>query len=150
MSKEFDKFKSAVRKADMRQNRAWLDTLERRKLDELKFHDAYRKRDIDNSPNDDQAASDTFEVLTGNLKYYKTTKRSEQFIENWFKANLKGKVFLDFVCGDGAYAISASLKHHAKFSIGFDLSAESVENAEADEDEFLHSIPNSKIPILGV
>lgn len=132
MSKEFDKFKSSVRKADMRRNRAWLDTLERRKLDELKFHDAYRKRDVDSSPNDAQEASDTFEVLTGNLKYYKTTKRSEQFIENWFKANLKDKVFLDFACGDGAYAINALIKHQAKFSIGFDLSAESVENAEAD------------------
>ena len=33
---------------------------------------------------------------------------------------------------NGAYAIKASLNHSAKFSVGFDLSAESVENAEKD------------------
>jgi ubiquinone/menaquinone biosynthesis C-methylase UbiE len=126
------KLLSDISSVDRRNDSGWLEALEARKLDELKFHDAYRARKAEPKTTMDGSAGDTFEVLTGNLKYYKTTQRSTTYIHEWLSKNLPGKVFLDYACGDGAYAIRAVEQYGAFCSVGFDLSRESVENAEVD------------------
>jgi ubiquinone/menaquinone biosynthesis C-methylase UbiE len=136
MSNVPKKLLDAIKRVDRRHEQYWLEKLEARKIDELKFHDAYRARKPENSDQVSQSggtvAADTFEVLTGNLRYYKTTQRSTSFIDGWLQKNLPGKVFLDFACGDGRYAIKASQVYGAQLSVGFDLSPESVDNAEVD------------------
>ena len=56
------------------------DDLSQRKKEELSFHDKNRDRD-----QSIEEASDTYEKFYGNKKYYKTTKRSVEYVNNWIK-----------------------------------------------------------------
>jgi ubiquinone/menaquinone biosynthesis C-methylase UbiE len=101
----------------------WMQTLDDRKRKELEFHDMYRdakqKKDHD---------ADTFEKLYGNEKYYNTTRLSTEYVDGWIKNRAPGKVFLDYACGDGMYAIAAA-KAGAAYAVGIDISKISVDNA---------------------
>jgi len=106
-------------------NEEWLAGLERRKLNELEFHNS--DRDQNKLKTYDK---DTFEKLQGNKKFYKTVQLSTNYVENWIKQHSKGKIFLDYACGNGFNAIRAA-KAGAELSIGLDISDISIKNAKA-------------------
>ena len=102
----------------------WKDSLIDRKLKELEFHDKDRDKNIVS----ESVANDTYEKFYGNKKYYSVTDRSKQYVKNWISSESKGKVFLDYACGNGENAILAA-KSGASLSLGLDISSVSVKNA---------------------
>ena len=116
---------------------SWKLTLNDRKMQELEFHD----RDRDRQKIQETEANDTFEKFYGNRKYYKATKRSTEYVQNWIATEAKGKVFLDYACGNGKNAIHAA-QSGATLSIGFDISGVSVQNAREAAAEA--GVPNTK------
>ena len=104
-------------------NDEWLATLDHRKLKELEFHDIHRDKS-----RTEALDKDTYEKFYGNTKYYQATGLSRAYVENWIDTQAKDKVFLDYACGNGSYAIRAA-KAGAKQSIGIDISSVSVSNA---------------------
>lgn len=117
---------------DRIRNEQWLQTLTRRKREELEFHN----RDRDPSLVEEAKRSeDTYERFYGNKKYYKTVARSFGYVENWIKKEAPGRVFLDYACGNGANALLAA-RHGALISLGLDISDVSIRNCRrvaADE-----------------
>lgn len=102
----------------------WYESLSDRKRKELAFHDL----DRDQSRVQEAKASDTYEKFYGNKKYYNATKRSSAYVEEWIKREGRGKVFLDYACGNGFNAIKAA-KAGAELALGLDISSVSVTNA---------------------
>lgn len=105
-------------------NEEWLSKLEERKLLELEFHNRDRDEKIFESLD-----KDSFEKYYGNKKYYRTIKKSTDYVENWIKKNAQGKVFLDYACGNANNALMAA-SAGAKLAIGLDISDVSIENAK--------------------
>lgn len=128
-------------------NEEWLGSLSDRKLKELEFHD----KDRDKNRVKKSISSDTYEKFYGNKKYYKTTQRSFSYKDEWISTNCKGKVFLDFACGNGNNARFAA-ENGAKLSIGFDISRVSVLNARESSSKlnniifFQADAENTKLP----
>jgi ubiquinone/menaquinone biosynthesis C-methylase UbiE len=128
----------------------WKNALCDRKAKELEFHDKDRDRlRIENA-----VSSDTYEKYYGNKKYYMATRRSREFVNDWISKESKGKVFLDYACGNGSNAILAA-KSGAALSLGFDISGVSVQNARefANESRLTENIrffqadaENTKLP----
>jgi len=110
------------------------DDLSQRKKKELLFHDKNRDRE-----QSIQEATDTYEKFYGNKKYYKTTKRSVEYVKNWIKKETKDKIFLDYACGNGFNAILAA-KNGAKLAIGIDLSPVSIKNSIHDAGDLLNIV----------
>ena len=109
-------------------DKTWQEVLNKRKLLELEFHD----RDRDKSRMEQLAKNkNDFEEFYGNKKYYKTVRASREFIDTWISREVKGKVFLDYACGNGDKTIFAA-KAGAMLSVGFDISSVSVQNAEEE------------------
>ncbi|OFY63899.1 MAG: hypothetical protein A3H98_07200 [Bacteroidetes bacterium RIFCSPLOWO2_02_FULL_36_8] len=107
-----------------------LQKLEERKLKELEFHNRDRDKNFTK-----QLSEDMYEKLHGNKKFYSTVQLSSDYVENWIKEKSKGKIFLDYACGNGFNAIKAA-KAGAELAIGIDLSDISIENArKASQDE---------------
>ncbi len=104
-------------------NDQWLATLDQRKLKELEFYDIHRDKS-----RTEALDKDTYEKFYGNTKYYQVTGLSRAYVENWIDTQAKDKIFLDYACGNGSYAIRAA-KAGAKQSIGIDISSVSVANA---------------------
>ena len=102
----------------------WKESLSQRKVAELAFHD----KDRDTKRIQETQSSDTYEKFYGNKKYYAVTGRSNKYVKDWIAKESKDKVFLDYACGNGGNAIYAAQKG-AALSLGFDISAVSVENA---------------------
>lgn len=103
----------------------WKLGLNARKILEIEFHDRDRDENflkvIENEP-------EVYQEFYGNKKYYKTTRRSTDFIHNWIKKEVANKVFLDYACGNGDYAFFAA-EFNPAMSLGFDISPVSVNNA---------------------
>jgi ubiquinone/menaquinone biosynthesis C-methylase UbiE len=107
----------------------WLKQLNERKIAELEFHNSNRdKKIVQHLP------QDSYELLHGNKKYYKTTAVSRQYVDDWIKSNARGKVFLDYACGNGHNAILAA-QSGAELAIGLDISDVSVGNAQAEAEK---------------
>lgn len=104
----------------------WMAGLSERKLSELRFHD--RDRDRSAIANMDQ---DTYERFYGNKKYYNATQLSKDYVDRWLQVHVPGKVFLDYACGNGQFAIRAA-KAGAALAVGIDISRVSIENARVD------------------
>jgi ubiquinone/menaquinone biosynthesis C-methylase UbiE len=98
----------------------WRRSLTPRKVAELEFHDQWR-----GDPAERRVETQS---LHSNSKYYSTTSSSQAYLESWIEMNAKGKVVLDYACGDGASTIRAA-KAGAALAIGLDISSVSVENA---------------------
>jgi ubiquinone/menaquinone biosynthesis C-methylase UbiE len=109
----------------------FIEALEERKRKELEFHDRDRNRQ---AKAEIAPSSDMYDKYYGNKKYYVATDASRQYTANWIKQHAAGRVFLDYACGDGAYAIMAA-QAGAKLSIGLDISPVSVKNAAQDADK---------------
>lgn len=121
-----EELRARLRAIDAISNEQWMAGIAERKRKELQFHDANRNRELAASLD-----SDTYERFYGNKKFYRATGPSRAFVDDWLVRNAKGKVFLDFACGDGGVSIRAA-KAGAALAIGIDLSRVSVENARAD------------------
>jgi ubiquinone/menaquinone biosynthesis C-methylase UbiE len=116
---------SALDNIDQIGNDTWLETLDSRKRAEMEFHNRDRDPQFVEAAN---KAADTYEKFYGNKKYYNATRRSKEFVDDWIARNARGKVFLDYACGNGKYALHAA-KSGADLSLGFDISNVSVVNA---------------------
>lgn len=112
-----------LKELDEKSNDEWLAFLNERKIKELEFHN--RDRDLTIIKD---LPKDTYEQLHGNKKFYKTVQLSRSYVENWITTNSKGKIFLDYACGNGFNAIKAA-KAGAELAIGLDISNVSIENA---------------------
>lgn len=121
---QIEELNRSIDQIDAIKNQTWLESLQERKKKELEFHD----RDRDPSRVQACKANDTYEQFYGNKKYYKATKRSNDFITNWIAREGKNKVFLDYACGNGENALIAA-QSGAKLALGLDISSVSVENA---------------------
>lgn len=95
--------------------------LEARKREELEFHD--RDRRVDEGVLD---VAD--EPVAANKKFYSTTRRSVDYVDDWLRRAVPEKVFLDYGCGNGDMAIKTA-RLGATLAIGIDISGVSVENA---------------------
>jgi ubiquinone/menaquinone biosynthesis C-methylase UbiE len=104
----------------------WINSLDERKRKELEFHDMHRDRSEPESMD-----QDTYKKLYRNRKFYAATKLSKTYVDCWIAENARGKVFLDYACGNGFNAIKAA-EAGAKLAIGIDISRVSVENARRD------------------
>ena len=107
-------------------NSEWLNSLEDRKLKELEFHNKDRDPDFVEEANKDQ---DTFEKFYGNKKYYKTTQLSVDYIDQWIEKNSKGKICLDYACGNGIYAFKMAI-NNPELVLGLDISDVSINNCQ--------------------
>jgi ubiquinone/menaquinone biosynthesis C-methylase UbiE len=105
-------------------NKEWMSSLTPRKLAELEFHNKDRDQAVVEAVS---KAQDTYEKFYGNKKYYKTTKKSATYTQDWIVKHSKGKIFLDYACGNGSNALAAA-KAGAALSIGLDISDVSVRN----------------------
>jgi ubiquinone/menaquinone biosynthesis C-methylase UbiE len=117
---------SAIDEIDRIGNKTWLDSLNSRKRNELDFHNRDRDQSFVKAASKD---SDTYERFYGNKRYYKSTYRSKAFMESWISEHARGKVFLDYACGNGANALAAA-KAGAACAIGLDISDVSVQNCK--------------------
>lgn len=131
------------------EDQIWYEGLAARKKAELEFHD----RDRDTEFVESSLASDTYEKFYGNRKYYSITQRSQNYVNSWISENAKGKVFLDYACGNGGNAIAAA-KSGASLALGLDISSVSIKNAQHAADnsglkncKFLQAdAENTKLP----
>lgn len=139
----------AVNEIDRISDDEWKKSLNTRKLTELEFHD--RDRDREKIAKMDK---DTFEKFYGNKKYYTATNASREYTKQWIAKFAKGKVFLDYACGNGVNAIEAA-RSGAALSLGLDISPVSVMNARRDAEErglssnsrfFQADAENTKLP----
>lgn len=119
-----DKLINAVLSIKAIPNEQWIDGLEDRKLKELEFHDQDRDKEFKKDSKD----QGEYEKYYGNRKYYSITQRSQDYIKNWIAKESKGKVFLDYACGEGGNAIFAA-ESGADLSLGLDISPISIDNA---------------------
>jgi ubiquinone/menaquinone biosynthesis C-methylase UbiE len=119
-----------IDKIDRISDQDWKASLVSRKIKELEFHD--RDRDVNFKKNSE--ANDTYEKFYGNKKYYKIVSRSKNYVSNWIEKQCKGKVFLDYACGNGGNAILAA-KSGASLSLGFDISSISLKNARIEAEK---------------
>lgn len=115
---------AAIDQIDQIDNSSWLGSLNERKLAELEFHNRDRNQDFVSTAAKDQ---DTYERFYGNKKYYLATYRSKRYIEDWIRQNASRRIFLDYACGNGQYALLAA-QAGAELSLGFDISDVSVRN----------------------
>ncbi|OGP80309.1 MAG: hypothetical protein A2Z40_00945 [Deltaproteobacteria bacterium RBG_19FT_COMBO_60_16] len=118
--------KSRLLEMDAESSRNWMEPLEARKRKELEFHDRYR-----DLPSMESLDQDTFDKIYGNKKYYIATELSKNHVDAWIREHAKGKIFLDYACGNGGNAIKAA-KAGAALSVGIDISPVSVANARRD------------------
>ncbi len=104
----------------------WVDTLEQRKQEEAVFHDSKVDR-CGHDPN----SEDLPEKKRANKRFYSTTEKSTNYVFDWIKQHVPGKVVLDYACGQGSLTREAA-RMGAALSIGLDVSKISVENARED------------------
>jgi ubiquinone/menaquinone biosynthesis C-methylase UbiE len=105
-------------------NDEWLSSLDKRKLIEHEFHNRDRDKELIK-----QLPRDIYEQFHGNKKFYSTAKLSYTYVDDWIRRHSKGRVFLDYACGNGPNAIKAA-KAGADFAIGMDISSVSIQNAK--------------------
>lgn len=107
-------------------NAEWMASLNERKEQELKFHDRDRDRQAMAT-----LRQDDFDKYYSNRKFYSTVRKSTEYHSAWITEHARGKVFLDYACGNGGNAIKAA-KAGALLSIGLDISNVSIMNAKKD------------------
>ena len=101
----------------------WLASLEERKRKEIEFHNV-------DKAGKEKVSQDIYEKIHENAKFYKTTQLSGEYINDWIARHSRGKIFLDYACGNGTNAIKAA-KAGAELAIGLDISDVSIANARA-------------------
>lgn len=107
---------------------AWMDQLEDRKKEEIEFHNFERERH-----DSTVIAAQKKQDIYANRKYYSVSGRSKAWVDSWLECHVRGKVFLDYACGNGFRAIQAA-QSRARLAIGLDISDVSVQNAREAAD----------------
>ena len=102
---ESQRLHDAIDKIDNISDASWLSSLDKRKLEELAFHNRDRDASFRKEAN---ASTDTYEKFHGNRKYCKSVERSRQYIRIWIAENSQDRIFLDYACGNGSNAIEAA------------------------------------------
>ncbi|MFZ4542326.1 MAG: methyltransferase domain-containing protein, partial [Rickettsiales bacterium] len=69
-----------------------------------------------------------------NKKYYAISAISENYVNSWIQREARGRVFLDYACGNGSRAIFAASRG-AHLAIGLDISDVSVRNARGSAEQ---------------
>lgn len=123
-STDIDTLLKKIDEIDLIENRVWLKDLNDRKIAELEFHNRDRDPEFVAKAAESE---DSFERFYGNKKYYDTIKRSKAYVDNWIAEHARGKVFLDYACGNGHNALHAA-RSGAKLAMGLDVSDVSVQN----------------------
>jgi ubiquinone/menaquinone biosynthesis C-methylase UbiE len=95
----------------------WLGTLEERKQEEASFHDEDRGGHHDESPES-----------SPNRRFYEAAGIVVENLESWLERRAKGKIFLDYACGNGLQTLRA-LQKGVELAVGIDISEVSVRNA---------------------
>ena len=113
----------ALQSMEKKTNEEWLNNLDERKIKELEFHNRDRDEQIIN-----KLPQDTYDKIYGNRKFYRTVELSSRYKLQWLEDNVKGKIFLDYACGNGENARLAA-QAGAALAIGIDISDISVKNA---------------------
>ena len=98
------------------QGEDWFKKLENRKKEEASFHDYIRS---------DEAIEGNPESQS-NLKFYKITQKSKNYVRSWLRKNVIGKVFLDYACGEGRHSEDILRNSSPRILIGLDISPESI------------------------
>jgi SAM-dependent methyltransferase len=113
-----DKIISEMKRIPQFKPGSWYHSLEERKREEISLHneirDPLKHRESLNE--------------AGNKKFYSVASSSTSYIKFLLEKEVKGKIFLDFACGNGDAAIWCA-EQGALFSIGLDISDVSVRNA---------------------
>jgi SAM-dependent methyltransferase len=116
---------SFLRDAEGRRDEDWRSHLSPRKAAELEFHDVVRDAVVTS-----RLSTEEYNELHGNKKYYSTAGLSADYVANWIRTQAKGRVFLDYACGNGGFTLMAA-EAGAKAAIGLDISAVSVDLARS-------------------
>jgi ubiquinone/menaquinone biosynthesis C-methylase UbiE len=101
----------------------WYARLDPRKQKESEFHD--RMRD---GAQIAAVGRDQYEEFFSNHRFYRTATLSREYFFGYIERHARGKIALDFACGDGDVALRAAAAG-AQLAVGIDISAVSVENA---------------------
>ncbi|MDH4366043.1 MAG: class I SAM-dependent methyltransferase [Acidimicrobiia bacterium] len=120
---QVDALREALTRLDRKTNEEWMASLDSRKRAELQFHDLDRSAGTPDDP-------EHLDRQTSNKKYYSTTGASRRFIESWLAEHAKGRVFLDYACGNGLFSLAAA-RAGAALAVGLDISRTSIQNARA-------------------
>ncbi len=123
---ETDHLLSKLRALDQIADPQWLQALEKRKAEEVDFHDHDRDR-----LRQETIHSTDYKKSYGNRKYYDGVELSRRYTDEWIARNAKNGIFLDYACGNGGYAIKAA-EGGARLAVGIDISSVSIENARKD------------------
>ncbi len=107
----------------LKMSRDQLGKLEKRKREELEFHNLDREKQ---DPNLIAKREET--GIHENKKFYSIAKDTYDYVNRWLNENVKDKVFLDYACGDGKEVIRAA-NYGARLAIGIDISDVSIDNA---------------------
>lgn len=118
--------KALLPSLDCAADSSWVDTLEPRKQEEAVFHDEKVDRH-----GYDPRSNDLPEKQRANKRFYSTTEKSTNYVLDWIKQNVSGKVVLDYACGQGSLTREAA-RMGASLSIGIDVSKISIKNARED------------------
>ena len=94
--------------------------LEARKYEEIEFHNRLRDAATRADPR-------AYQALIANKKYYAVAQSSMDYYKSWLAEHCRGKVVLDFGCGDGEYSMFL-LENGVGKLLGVDISDVSVEN----------------------
>jgi ubiquinone/menaquinone biosynthesis C-methylase UbiE len=122
---DVNQLREHLRKMESISDESWLASLDERKRKELEFHDLHRDQS-----KIEKLDQDTYEQLYGNHKYYAATEYSTSYFNDRIRAHSRGRIVLDYACGNGGNAIRAA-KAGAALAIGIDISRVSVQNARA-------------------
>lgn len=98
------------------QSENWFRNLENRKKEEASFHDYIRSEEAMNNNPESQS----------NLKFYKITQKSKDYVRNWLRKHVIGKVFLDYACGEGRHSEDVLRNSSPRVLIGLDISPDSI------------------------
>jgi ubiquinone/menaquinone biosynthesis C-methylase UbiE len=104
---------------------------------------------------------DQYEEFFSNHRFYRTATLSRDYFYGYVQHHARGKIALDFACGDGDVALRAAAAG-AELAVGIDISAVSVANARrtaeqrglADRTFFLRAdcentgLPDSSIDLV--
>jgi len=94
------------------------NNIEQRKAIEAEFHDKLRDKELEKRPAE-------FDHLTSNRKYYMAARKSQALMKELVTRYSKGKVGLDYCCGEGENAIIMA-KGGAVRAYGMDISPYSI------------------------
>lgn len=101
----------------------WVERLEDRKREEIEFHNFERERH-----DAEVIATQKAKDVHANKKYYSISETSQVYVSSWVNREARGRVFLDYACGNGTRAMQAA-QAGSTLSVGLDISDISVANA---------------------